>query len=138
MASVFDNAATESGLPMVNISRAEIATVKAAVKKLGADGYAEAVRITSHPAAVHRVRAVPGTRLLQFAVQLLIYLNRCLLVLPLIVLFVGGWKATVVVTIMIFLQWLFLLNPLQIAINYEIYARLSALDQAWAKSRENQ
>ena len=138
MASVFDKAATESGLPIVNISRAEIDSVKAAVQKLGADGYAEAVRITSHPTAVHRVRAVPGTRALQFAVKLLIYLNRCFLVVPLIVLFVGGWKATIVVTIMIFLQWFFLLNPLQIAINYEIYARLSALDQAWAKSRETQ
>ena len=138
MASVLDKAATESGLPMVNISRAEIASVKAAVKKLGADGYAEAVRITSHPAAVHRVRAVPGTRSLQFAVKLLIYLNRCFLVVPLILLFVGGWKAAIAVAIIIILQWLFLLNPLQIAINYEIYARLSALDQAWAKSRENQ
>ena len=137
MASVLDKAATESGLPMVNISRAEIASVKAAVKKLGADGYAEAVRITSHPAAVHRVRAVPGSRWLQFAVKLLIYLSRCLLVVPLIVLFVGGWKAAIAVAIIIILQWFFLLNPLQIAINYEIYARLSALDQAWAKSRES-
>ena len=138
MASVFDHAATESGLPMVNISRVEIDSAKAAVKKLGADGYAEAVRITSHPAAVNRVRAVPGTRWLQFAVKLLIYLNRCLLVVPLIVLFVGGWKAAIAVAIIIILQWFFLLNPLQIAINYEIYARLSALDQAWAKSRKNQ
>jgi len=112
--------------------------VKAAVKKLGADGYAEAVRITSHPDAAHRVRAVPGTRALQFAVKLLIYLNRCLLVVPLIVLFAGGWKAAIAVAIIIILQWFFLLNPLQIAISYEIYARLSALDQAWAKSRENQ
>ena len=138
MASVFDKAATESGLPRVNISRAEIDSVKAAVKTRGADGYAELVRITSHPAAVHRVRAVPGTRWLQFALKLLTYLNRCLLVVPVIVLFVGGWKAAIAVAIIIILQWLFLLNPLQIAINYEIYARLSALDQAWAKSRENQ
>ena len=125
-------------MPIVNISRAEIDSVKAAVKKLGADGYAEAVRITSHPAAAYRVRAVPGTRWLQIAVKLLTWLNRCLLVVPLIVLLVGGWIAAIAVTIIIILQWFFLLNPLQIAINYEIFARLSALDQAWAKSRENQ
>ncbi|MFQ5853656.1 MAG: hypothetical protein ACE5JU_24110 [Candidatus Binatia bacterium] len=134
MTSKFRKAWKESGLPEVEVSRPEITSIKAELKALGPDGYQEMLRVMSHPAAVFRVRAIPGTQALQFALNVLIIANSVFVILPLILvlLFAVGWASALVAGLL----WYFVLSPLQTEMNYEICARLMAVDRKLDKEAE--
>ena len=132
MSSKFGKAWKESGLPEVQVSRTEIASIKAELKAMGPDGYQGMVRVMSHPAAVFRARAIPGTHTLQYALSLLIVVNRICLILPLILLFAVGWKWALAAAVL----WYFVLSPLQTHMNYEICARLMAVDRKLEKEAD--
>ena len=131
--SRFQNVWKEAGFPEVKVSRAEIASIKAEIRKLGPDRYQEMVRVMSHPMAVIRVRLIPGTHALQYALDVLILINRLFLILAVILLFAVGWKWALAAAIL----WYFVLSPLQTHINYEIGARLLAVDRKLDKERSD-
>jgi len=111
-------------LTPVYVPRTEIDRAKRILKSNRAV-YGQMLRLIANPAAVFRVRMVPGTLTLQLAVNVLAVLARLLPFIAIGLLIFVGWKSAVLVAAC----WFVLVNPVQTELNYEIAARLLALDQ---------
>ena len=82
---------TPMGNVNIEISRSEIVAMKKQITADGIAGYSEMVRLMSHPAAVFRVRMVPGTHRLQWLLNTCIILGRLGVVAIVILLFMRHW-----------------------------------------------
>ena len=120
-------------LPNVKISRQDIARAKQYWMAGGSEGYKEMIRLISHPSAVFRVRIIPGTKKLQIILNLLVVLGR-IFPFAVITLFLFRHWVWAIGSIV---AWLFIFNPIQTQINYEIGARLGALDDKMLKDGIN-
>lgn len=111
-------------LPTITIPRAEVLAMKRVLQRERGQ-YGEILRTSGHPAAVLRVATVRGTPSLLYLRLGLMLLTRLMPVVAIALwVFVGLTAAVACVLI-----WFVVLNPIQTHLNYEIAARLFALDQ---------
>ena len=106
------------------IPRTLIDTMKQALKS-DRVLYREMIRVMSNPAAVARVRLVPGTRRLQLLQTVVILVSRLMPLVAIGLLFAAEWIWAVAVVV----GWFVIVNPIQTELNYELAARLVSLDQ---------
>ena len=118
----------------IEIPRSEIVAVKKQIMADGTDGYSEMLRIMSHPAAIFRYQMISGTRVLRWLLNTCIILSRLGIVVVVILLFMRHWWWALGCGFV----WYFVISPLQTSINYEIGARLFALDQHLGKWWEDE
>ena len=108
----------------IEIPRSEIIASKKRIRADGKFGYSEMMRLMSHPAAVVRYCMVPGTNVLHRVLKSCIIGGRMLILVAVALLFVRLWWWSLGLGVFHFL----ILFPTQKMLNYEIGARLFALD----------
>ncbi len=121
----------EAGLPLPQISRAEIAAAKVQLRRGGAEGYREICRVISDPVAVIRERLISGTQTLQRILIIVTIFNiLSLVVSPFLLFFLRwGWALGA-------FAGYFIGSKILAEINYEIGARLVALDLRLEETRK--
>ena len=109
-----------------DITREEIAAVKAQLRRSGPKAYAKLVRAALHPDAPGRLRAFPGTRKLQ---RVSLLLGWCFPVLalaaPLALLVTASWPRALALVAALLL----ILNSARTEVNLELGARLLAAER---------
>jgi hypothetical protein len=108
----------------IEIPRSEIIASKKRIRADGKFGYSEMTRLMSHPAAVVRYCMVPRTNVLRWVLKSCIIGGRLLILVAVALLFVRLWWWSLGLGVFHFL----VLYPIQAMLNYEIGARLFALD----------
>lgn len=108
----------------IEIPSSEIIASKKRIRADGKFGYSEMMRLMSHPAAVVRYCMIPGTNVLRWVLNSCIIGGRLLILVAIALLFVRLWWWSLGLGVFYFL----VLSPIQTMLNYEIGARLFALD----------
>lgn len=108
----------------IQIHRCEITAMKKRIMADGKQGYSEMLRVMSHPAAIARVRMVPGTHALQWLLNTCLILGRVGIVGVVVLLLMRYWWWALGCAFVDYLVVCFL----QTHINYEVGARLFVLD----------
>lgn len=108
----------------IEIPRSKIIASKKRIRADGKFGYSEMMCLMSHSAAVVRYCMIPGTNVLRWVLKSCIIGGRLLILVAVALLFVRLWWWSLGLGVFHFL----VLSPIQTMLNYEIAARLSALD----------
>ncbi|MFA5834840.1 MAG: hypothetical protein WDA22_15295 [Bacteroidota bacterium] len=116
----------------VVVQRAEIDKIKNVIKQSDNKSYQEMFNLIINPITVERALMVPGTKLYYSLAGISGKIGIVALIAGVVVLFYQMW----LVSIVCFLSWWFVWVKLQKAFNYEIGARLFALDQALEKQSD--
>lgn len=115
-----------------DITREEIAAVKAQLRRAGSKAYAKLVPAALHPDAPGRLRAFPDTRRLQ---RISLLLGWCFPVLalaaPLALLVTASWLRALALVAVVLL----ILNSARTEVNLELGARLLAAERRVRGSR---
>ena len=109
----------------VQIPRSEIVAIKKQIKADGVEGYSKMLHVMAFPAAVYRYCMIPGTKLLHWLLMACIKSRWLILVLAVALLFLRLWWWSLGLAVFYFL----VISNIQTTLNYEIGARLFALDQ---------
>ncbi len=116
---------TPDGYVDIEISRSEIDTMKKQIIADGKNGYTEMVRLISHPAGIVRYCMILGSHTLRRLLNICILVSRLGIIAVIILLFMRPWWWAVGCLVLTYLAG----GPLQTSINYELGARLLALDK---------
>lgn len=108
----------------LEIRRSEIIVMKNLIMADGKSGYSEMLRVMSHPAAIARVRMIPGTHTLQWLLNSCIILGRVGIIFIVVLLLLRLWWWALGCIVIEYL----IVCVIQTQINYEIAARLFVLD----------
>jgi len=109
----------------IQITRCEIDDTKRKVKATGSEGYSMMLNVLSPPVAMARACLVPGTNALRWVLNGCIIVGKLALLGVLVLLLFRLWIWSAVAAVVGYI----LVFQLQTIINYEIAARLFALDQ---------
>ena len=110
----------------LQIPRSEVVAMKEATIACGRTGYDTMLRVMSHPAAIPRYSLIPGTNVLRWLLNGCIVAGKLILLASALLLFWRLWWWSLGLFVFDFI----VINRIQTALNYEIGARLFALDQA--------
>ena len=109
----------------IEITRKEVLDMKRKIKDGGYAAYSMMLNLLSPKVAITRVCMIPGTALLVWGLNMCIIFGRLLIIVFIIFMFFQKWWWALATAILCYL----LIFKIQTFINYEIGARLFALDQ---------
>ena len=116
----------------VVVQRSDIDKIKDVIKQSDNKSYQEMFNLIINPITVERALMVPGTKLYYSLAGISGKIGIISIIAGVVVLFYQMW----LLSILCFLSWWFVWVKLQKSFNYEIGARLFALDQALEKQSD--
>ena len=109
----------------IQITRGDIDKAQEKTQAEGSDGYWQMLELLSQPEAVERACLVPGTTAIRWMLTMCIFAGRLTTVAVIALLVLRLWIWSVLAAVVAYI----IVVRLQSIINYEIGARLFALDQ---------